>query len=165
VTEVEIFKESLDVSRIVMIITIIMTIISVTFSALTLAFQRSHNKKSVKPLCDGSLIINENGVLCVLKNAGLGPMILTKINIITENDRIVKVNQYLNEIYGNKDCNEDKKNNLKVIAVNEEKSVIEIQKNRFENVEKYNDIIKEINKSKIEIIYNDIYDKEYSVMV
>jgi hypothetical protein len=39
-TEVEIFKESLDVSRIVMLITIIMTIISATFSALTLAFQR-----------------------------------------------------------------------------------------------------------------------------
>ena len=80
-TEVEIFRQSLEVSRVVMIITIIMTLISVTFSALTLAFQRSHDIKTVKPLC--SVTIRRAGKLfqVILKNAGLGPMIVTDIRI------------------------------------------------------------------------------------
>jgi len=46
-TEVEIFKQSLDVSRIVMLITILMAVTSVVFPALTMAFERSHNKRSI----------------------------------------------------------------------------------------------------------------------
>jgi hypothetical protein len=79
--EIEIFKESLDVSRIVMIITIIMAVISVVFSALTLAFQRSHNRRTVKPYC---FIKKENIGNCIqfiIKNAGLGPMIIDQIEI------------------------------------------------------------------------------------
>jgi hypothetical protein len=79
--EVEIFKESLDVSRIVMIITIIMAVISVVFSALTLAFQRSHNRRTVIPYC---FIRKEDigkSIRFIVKNAGLGPMIIDRVYI------------------------------------------------------------------------------------
>lgn len=102
-SEVEIFKQSLDVSRIVMIITIIMTLISIVFSSLSLAFQRSHNRRSVKPYCYFKRY-NEVGKNCiVVKNAGLGPMMVDDIKsedgvemcnkrfVLTANEEIVVV--------------------------------------------------------------------------
>jgi hypothetical protein len=80
--EVEIFKESLDVSRIVMIITIVMAITSVVFSALTLAFQRSHNRRTVKPYCLIKKVNSNSTTRLIIKNAGLGPMIVDRVEVI-----------------------------------------------------------------------------------
>jgi hypothetical protein len=73
-TEVEIFKQNLDVSRITMYITIVMALTTVVFSALTMAFQRSHNKRSIRPFCNLRKT-NVDGKVCIsVKNSGLGPM-------------------------------------------------------------------------------------------
>jgi hypothetical protein len=48
-SEIEILKESLDVSWIFMRLAIILAVISVVFYAVTLAFQRSHNRRSEEP--------------------------------------------------------------------------------------------------------------------
>jgi hypothetical protein len=110
--EVEIFKESLDVSRIVMIITIIMAVISVVFSALTLAFQRSHNRRTVKPYCFIKIEYIGNGIRFITRNAGLGPMIIDRIYVISNskseelNKRIVLASNEECIVYeGNNDAN------------------------------------------------------------
>jgi len=139
-SEVEIFRQSLEVSRVVMIITIIMTLISVTFSALTLAFQRSHDIKTVKPLC--SMSIRRTGKLfqVIVKNAGLGPMIVTDIRIAVEGIEGSGVE---------KDAGIQVKKEFKkmILSVNEENSVFETGA--------------AAPGTKIIVEYRDIYDKAY----
>jgi len=94
-TEIEIFKQSLDVSRIAMIITIIMTVISVTFSALNLALQRSHDRKSVKPLCYINKKTTERSFSLVVENAGLGPMIIKAVSAIGPDQETCDLPDYL----------------------------------------------------------------------
>jgi len=133
-TEVEIFRQSLEVSRVVMVITIIMTLISVTFSALTLAFQRSHDIKTVKPLC--GVTLRRTGTLfsVIVKNAGLGPMIVTDIRIGTEG--------------GDADgADRQKKFKKMILSVNEEMTVLETEASAL--------------CTKITVEFRDIYDKEY----
>ena len=140
-TEVEIFRQSLEVSRVVMVITIIMTLISVTFSALTLAFQRSHDIKTVKPLC--GVTIRRMGTLfsVIVKNAGLGPMIVTDIRIAVEGDGEAE-----------KTDAESKKEFKKIIlSVNEERSVFETEIEAAASAPGL----------KITVEFRDIYDKEY----
>ena len=133
-TEVEIFRQSLEVSRVVMVITIIMTLISVTFSALTLAFQRSHDIKTVKPLC--GVTLRRTGMLfsVIVKNAGLGPMIVTDIRIGTE---------------GGYAAGADRQEKFKkmILSVNEEMTVLETEAAAL--------------GTKITVEFRDIYDKAY----
>jgi len=145
-TEVEIFRQSLEVSRVVMVITIIMTLISVTFSALTLAFQRSHDRKTVKPLC--SLTIRRSGKFfsIIVKNAGLGPMIVTDIRFAEEGNGGVE---------GGDDASVERQEKFKkmILSVNEERSVFET----------WDSAAAVAPGAKITVYFRDIYDKKYSV--
>jgi hypothetical protein len=77
-TELEVFQKSLEVSRITLIVSIVLSTSSIVFAALEMAFQRSHNKKSVRPLCD--VRIDEgDGLRIGLWNPGLGPMIVKQV--------------------------------------------------------------------------------------
>jgi hypothetical protein len=80
-TELEVFKNSLDVSRITMIITLAMAVTTVVFSALTMAFQRSHNMKSTRPFCNLRRVEAEGQCRLIVKNSGLGPMDECSIDI------------------------------------------------------------------------------------
>jgi len=162
-TEVEIFKQSLDVSRVVMIITIIMTIISITFSSLSLAFERSHNKKTVKPLCDLLKIVNQNTISISIKNAGLGPMIITSIFITDHNTGDILFDDLcttLKEKYPqNISCK--KVLNL-IVSINQEKNILEISKITTESKSCFDYVVETISNKEIVINYKDIYDKVYS---
>jgi hypothetical protein len=78
-TELEVFQKSLEVSRITLIITICLSLSSMVFAILEMAFQRSHNKKSVKPLCDLDIEEGEGRLCLSIRNLGLGPMIVRRI--------------------------------------------------------------------------------------
>jgi hypothetical protein len=163
-TEVEIFKQSLDVSRIAMFITFFMTIVTVTFSALGLAFQRSHNIKSIKPICSFTFIFSNNNFKVLLKNAGLGPLIVSGITIIDENEIESEISKGFENILSNyeiKSINTRMKSGC-VIPINDEKIVLEIildDKNM-----KVNELIDLLNKYCLILKYNDLYDRKYKLM-
>jgi hypothetical protein len=163
-TEVEIFKQSLDVSRIVMILTILMTIVSATFSALTLAFQRSHNRKSVKPLCDLVKIVNGNCLSVNIKNAGLGPMIIHDILINEEENKNIAFNIFCEQTaddYPGLVTYKKIRNNKMILSVNESMEIIKL--NLIEKDMTSRKIMQRLEKTEITIEYCDIYDKQHSV--
>lgn len=162
-TEVEIFKQSLDVSRIVMLLTILMTIISATFSALTLAFQRSHNKKSIKPLCDLCLILDSNRMQISIKNAGLGPMIVNKVSILDRNDTELNFSSFCDNLTESKFVTVNSRVSIPVIIpVCEEKVVLELTKSVTDNTERFSNFARDQEEMLVKVYFSDIYDKKYS---
>jgi hypothetical protein len=80
-TELEVFKQSLDVSRATLIVSLVVSLTTIVFASLQMAFQRSHDIKSMRPLCDFDKITEGGRVLLRAQNAGLGPLIVTGASI------------------------------------------------------------------------------------
>jgi len=163
-TEVEIFKQSLDVSRIAMIITVIMTIISVTFSALNLAFQRSHDRKSVKPLCYINRKTAEGNYSIIIENAGLGPMIIKSITIVNDDQQCVDFGEYF------EDVTKLKKDSIVlleiknlVIPTSSNKTIFEIDEDKGNSKKSIKDTSTKMSNVRLRINYRDIYDKRYEI--
>jgi hypothetical protein len=160
-TEVEIFKQSLDVSRIAMIITLIMTIITVTFSALSLAFQRSHNIKSIKPLCSFSYINTADQLKVIIKNAGLGPMIIVSVLIVHDNVEY-DFNKYFEELIDDslQMLPSIRLKTNSIIPTNEERTLIEIIPTS-KSSSKYRELCDKLQNDLLVINYTDLYDRKY----
>lgn len=80
-TEIDILKQSLNVSLGMLFVTVFLSVCTVTISAITMAFQRSHNRKSVKPLCNIVRYTDDSGGGIKIINAGLGPMIVSSVAV------------------------------------------------------------------------------------
>lgn len=80
--ELEVLKNSLNISIWMLCVTLFLSVSTVTLSAINMAFQRSHNRKSVKPFCNIHAFINTEGIGVNIVNAGLGPMIIQKIVLL-----------------------------------------------------------------------------------
>lgn len=72
----------MNYSTAILIITLIVSVSTITFTALTMAFQRSHNIKSVKPLCNIHQCATERESRISIQNAGLGPMMIHNIVLL-----------------------------------------------------------------------------------
>ena len=155
-TEVEIFKQSLDVSRIVMLITVVMAITSIVFSALAMAFQRSHNRRSIRPICSIRKRAENGKVYIFIKNCGLGPMILKNFNIVDSNN--TNINGEKNPIESEGYCiHKTAINDEVALAVNEEYDLLEMTNG---NIQKEEQISESLNAYKIWIVITDVYEKE-----
>jgi len=69
----------MDTATALVIATSIMALGAITFSALSLAFQRSHSRKSVRPFCNVIQRVTVNGISVHIQNAGMGPMRIRKL--------------------------------------------------------------------------------------
>jgi len=153
-SELEVFKQSLDVSRIVMAFTIVMTLVSIVFSALTLAFQRSHNRRTVKPYCCIKRS-RAGGVLrIVIRNAGLGPLFVDELRLMKEGEALPldDLEAYL-ERSGSGSLDDIRHS---VLTPTEEAAVVEIG-----GAESAQALFALLESGKIEVSYHDIYEKEY----
>jgi hypothetical protein len=90
--EIGILLESLTISRITLKISISVSIITIILGVLSLAFQRSHNRKSVMPYCNIIKRNYENLIEIAIVNSGLGPMIIKHIDTKDINDKCKKLN-------------------------------------------------------------------------
>jgi len=153
-TEVEIFKESLDVSRIVMLITILMAVTSVVFSALTMAFERSHNKRSIRPFCNLIASIEGNTTFVSIRNAGMGTMILKSISLVDESFNEFNIadikTKYPNFIFDLLQIN-----NELAISINEKLNILSMNDSIHEEA------IKVIKECRIIIKYSDMYNQDF----
>ncbi len=88
--EIEVLRNSLNVSICMLGVTAFLSICTVTFGAINMGFQRSHNIKSVKPFCNIHTSLDETGISISIMNAGLGPMIIQKIVLLKSKNDAVK---------------------------------------------------------------------------
>ncbi len=75
-TELEVFAKSLEVSRWTLVVSLVMSTASIVFASLEMAFQRSHNVRSLRPLCEARLVEEEASLAISIRNVGLGPLIV-----------------------------------------------------------------------------------------
>jgi hypothetical protein len=81
-------KESkrLDTSNGLLLTTMVMALGAITFSALTMAFDRSHHHKSVRPFCNIHQNITETEIRISIENPGMGPMLIISILLLKNLD-------------------------------------------------------------------------------
>ena len=72
----------MDMAGALVLATSVMGLGAITFSALSLAFQRSHSRKSVRPFCNVLQRESENEMYISIQNAGMGPMRIQKIVLL-----------------------------------------------------------------------------------
>ena len=72
----------MDMAGALVLATSVMGLGAITFSALSLAFQRSHSRKSVRPFCNVLQRESENEMHISIQNAGMGPMRILKIVLL-----------------------------------------------------------------------------------
>jgi hypothetical protein len=64
----------------------VMALGAITFSALTLAFDRSHHRKSVRPFCNIHQDVTNTEICISVENAGMGPMLIQSILLLKNYD-------------------------------------------------------------------------------
>jgi hypothetical protein len=85
-TEIQALEQNLDISRIIMFITILVSLTSIVFGSLSMAFERSHNVKSVRPLFNLHPSISGSVLSLSIANAGLGPMLISRITLVAKGE-------------------------------------------------------------------------------
>ena len=158
--ELEVLKNSLNISIWMLCVTLFVAVSTVTIGAINMAFQRSHNRKSVKPLCNIHKIFNWEVVNLSIMNAGLGPMIIQKIVLLENGDDDVKKGRNLSDLMP-PDLNYDvivNKNDSYIIPTMGERTIFQYTANS-----KTKKGTVELLKSTLEgfyicVVYNDIYD-------
>jgi hypothetical protein len=80
-TELEVFTKSLNISRWTLVASIIVSTASIAFASLEMAFQRSHDVRSLRPLCEAKSSKKGSRVSIALRNVGLGPLIVTAVSL------------------------------------------------------------------------------------
>ncbi|MGE5422683.1 MAG: hypothetical protein ACM3QW_05430 [Ignavibacteriales bacterium] len=71
-----------DVSHSMLFVTTMLAVTTMVFGIINMVFQRSHNKKSVKPFCNIHQIRSNDAIEINVHNAGLGPMVIKGITVI-----------------------------------------------------------------------------------
>ncbi len=76
-----------DPTLLIASVALLVSIISILVGALSLKFQRTHNRKSVKPI--GNIVFSdyENRVAVNLKNAGVGPLFIKSLKVKNKNKK------------------------------------------------------------------------------
>jgi hypothetical protein len=76
----------LDTATELLITTAIMALEAIAFAALSMAFDRSHSRKSVKLFCNIHKNMTDAEASVSIQNAGMGPMLIQKIVLLKNQD-------------------------------------------------------------------------------
>ncbi len=161
--EYEILRNSLNISTWMLCVTVFLSVSTVTLSALNMAFQRSHNRKSVKPFCNIHSSINETGIRISIINAGLGPMIIQKIVLMRHGNDSVNKGELFSDILPPELIYDKVVNNKDQYILPPMEEMILLHFTAGSNGKKNTiDVLKSTLESfDICIIFKDIYDHKY----
>ncbi|MDP4164888.1 MAG: hypothetical protein Q8898_17480 [Bacillota bacterium] len=76
----------MDIETALFITTAIMALGTIIFSSLTMAFGRSHNRKSVRPFCNLLQNVTDTQLSISIQNPGMGPMRIQEILLLKNQD-------------------------------------------------------------------------------
>ncbi|MBI4856989.1 MAG: hypothetical protein HY818_09625 [Acetobacterium woodii] len=88
----------MDTATGLLITTVIMALGAITFAALTMAFDRSHNRKSVRPFCNIHKKVTDTEINISIQNAGMGPMRIQKIVLLNNQDDFIQAGIQLGKV-------------------------------------------------------------------
>jgi hypothetical protein len=81
-TEIQVLAQDLMISRTIMLTSILMAIVTVVFSSITMAFERSYNVKSLRPFVNLLQVFDQQTLSLSIENAGLGPMLIERVSFV-----------------------------------------------------------------------------------
>ena len=89
----------MNTSTALLITTMIMALGAITFSSLSMAFQRSHSRKSVRPYCNIHQCLSDTEVSIRIQNAGMGPMLIQKIVFLKNQNDPIQMGVMVKEVF------------------------------------------------------------------
>lgn len=152
----------MDTAFALVLATSVMALGAITFSALSLAFQRSHSRKSVRPFCNVNQRTTETGITLSIQNAGMGPMRIHKVVLLSKEEDSTQAELSLQEAFPAETKTEVRVHPLDgyVLAPLQE---VELFRCVFDTADSEGMTIwrNKHNGNFLEIIYSDIYDDFY----
>lgn len=163
-TELEVFTQTLLVSRISLAVSVIVSIASIVFGSLSMAFQRSHYRKSVKPFCNIHSFVSDESLNISIYNAGLGPMIITGLGVVKKDGKIKNNVMTLHEAFPSGIACEAGVTSFMdyIIPPMSERKILELNTGSVPDpgsMRKFTDIF---NENCLYIKYSDLYGRKYT---
>ena len=152
----------MDMAGALVLATSVMALGAITFSALSLAFQRSHSRKSVRPFCNVLQHESDGEMRLSIQNAGMGPMRILKIVLLENESDSAETGVPLEEAFSTEAPSGVILHRLEafVLAPLQETELIRFAVNVHEG-EGVNPIKRELTGRFLDIVYLDIYDDVY----
>lgn len=144
------------------IVSIILSCIAIVFTKRSLDIQREHNQKSVRPIAGYILDHKPQQLQVILRNDGIGPMIITNIIINVSEESHDNFQDYIPEklrksLFFNYTIISD----ITSLVAGDEKILLTINK-KDKCDEEYQQILKRLLSTSLSIKYLDIYGNEFS---
>ena len=162
-TEIQVLKQDLDISRTIMLSTIIVAISSIAFSSITMAFERSHNVKSFRPFVNLYQTLTNNIISLSIANAGLGPMLINKIVLVNKGGDNMQEGKRLAEVLPSNLAYEAMFNysGVYILAPKDQLKLFQYSENSPSNSKNILAIKEELVHYSIYIEYLDVYEHKY----
>ncbi|HEX7555607.1 MAG TPA: hypothetical protein VF338_03205 [Leptolinea sp.] len=162
-TEIQVLKQDLDISRTIMLATIIVAISSIVFSSITMAFERSHNVKSFRPFVNLYQTLTNNMLSLSIANPGLGPMLINKITLVIKGDDGKEEGKSLAEVLPSNLVYEAMFNypGVYVLASKHQLKLFQYTENNPSNSSNIPAIKEELKHYSVSIEYQDVYEHRY----
>jgi hypothetical protein len=160
-TEIQALAQNLMITRIIMFTTILMAITSIVFSSIAMAFERSHNVKSLRPFINVLQRSTQNAISLTIDNAGLGPMLMERLTFFlndepeTEGELLAKILPTDLKVLNNFVCSE-----VYALAAHDQLNIFEYVAEK-QDAESLSELKALLSGYSIRIEYRDVYDHEY----
>ena len=161
-TEIQVLAQDLLISRTIMLTTILVAITSIAFSSITMAFERSHNVKSVRPFFNLHQEITDHTITLSIANAGLGPMIINQILLVNNSD-LNQSGKPISEVLP-ANLNYDAVFNLAdeyVLASKDQLKLFQYSENDQKTLANIANLKAKLGEYSISVEYQDVYEHRY----
>jgi hypothetical protein len=140
-----------------MLTTILVAITSIVFSSITMAFERSHNVKSLRPFVNVMQVLDQSMLSLSVVNAGLGPMLIERITFLLKDD-LAAPGKLLADILpaGLQSTQVFVPTEIYALAARDQLKLFECC-----NAAEFLSLKERLNKYSLSIEYRDVYDHEY----
>jgi hypothetical protein len=152
-------------TSVIAIVALIISFFSICIGALSLFFQRVHDKKSVAPICQISTSSSNEEFIVILSNVGIGPMKITSFKV-TDNSTL-KEREHLRaflpkESTGVGHLKFSRKIKGTAIGADKEKILLKYgyDHSNVRQKERYKEIKEILLNLTIDVEYEDIYGKK-----
>ena len=162
-TEIQILKQDIDISRTIMLVTIIVAISSIAFSSITMAFERSHNVKSLRPFVNLNQTLTNHVISLSIANAGLGPMLIHKIVLVEKSSQTKREEKQFSEVLSS-DLDYDaviKLSGVYVLASKDQLKIFQYSENTSQPSGNILAIKEKLAQYTLCIDYQDVYEYKY----
>ena len=162
-TEIQLLRQDMDISRAMMLITIIVAVTSIVFSSITKAFERSYDRKSLRPYLNLIPGISTNAISLEIANAGLGPMLIQKLVLLDRKTHAIMELTSLPSFFppDAKLEGQYRSFNGYILASSKQLSLFQFEDNCSPRNSSISSIKESLERYSLQIEYQDVYERNY----